>query len=154
MPQYSQAHKRELTLKAIELRAERYSYSAIARELCLSHPTVKKWIEGYFIEQSETRYVSDARELAIATYAAGIRDCWERLRALPIDSRATNVGALHNNIRSYQERIDKLTGAEAPIKYQEVEDEIVISWPDADDAELLAITESQESSQAADSDSL
>jgi predicted transcriptional regulator len=126
---YGIAQREALTQVAIERKAQRVPYVAIAEELGIDRRTVKTWIENEYARRSEQRSVSDAREAAIATYEAGLKAAWERLPRM--HDRSTNLTGLLNNIRTFQERIDKLTGVETPVKYQEVEDEVEIFWDDS-----------------------
>lgn len=130
MPRFSARERRELAEWACVQRAAGRTYTEIAEEACVDRHTVKGWIESEFVVRSEYRFVSNERERGIALYEALIREGWQRLERL--DDNSTNAPGLINAIRQTQSRIDKLTGAEAPIKYREVEDEIVIEWEDLD----------------------
>lgn len=128
MPQYSVEQREQLTTRAVELRVKGWAYAAIAEEIGVVRDTARRWIEAEHARRSEHRSVSDAREHAISVYETGMKAAWERLARMKDSS--TNVVGLLNNIRQFQERIDKLTGVETPIKYQEVEDEVEIFWDD------------------------
>lgn len=143
MPKHTAEERERLTARAVDMKVQRYTYTAIAEELGVGRDTAKKWIENEYAKRSEHRTVSDAREAAIATYEALLQQTFERLAALGINSTSLNASGYINAARSLQERIDKLTGAEAPIKYQEVEDEIVIEWEDLDSPELEAEAEAE-----------
>lgn len=122
MPQFSAEEKREKTEHIIELSAKAWSDCAIGREVEIDRRTVKKLREDELASRAEHRSASNDRERAIATYEAIIVHGWERLAALK-DARSYNVSGLLNSIKAAQERIDKLSGAEAPVKFKDETDE-------------------------------
>lgn len=136
MPQYSVEERETLTQEAVDLRARGKTYTEIAETLCITRPTVKKWIEGEYAKRSEHRGVSDARERAISRYEMLFKECVERLESLGKDSKSLNASGYINAGRGLLERIDRLTGAEAPVKHQRIEGEYEVVWHDIDPNEL------------------
>jgi len=134
VPKFSAGERRELTEWCVVQHAQGRSYSDIADEIAVDRHTVARWVQAEFAVRSEYRSVSGAREVAIATYEAVIREVWRRLRRL--NDYSTSVPGLLNVVCRTQARIDRLTGVEAPIKYHELPDEIVITWDDIDNLEL------------------
>lgn len=130
MPQYSQADREERTERAVEMRSKCKSISYIAREIGVTDDTAKKWIENEYARRSEHRGASQAREKAISVYEAIIAEGWERMER--IKDTSLNVAGVLNAIRAAQERIDKLTGSEAPVKYQNVDEDFEIVFDDDD----------------------
>jgi hypothetical protein len=122
----SAAQKEILRPRALQLRTQRRSYADIGEELKINRKTAKRLVEEELSIQAEHR--EHEREQAIAHYDEIIRTSWERLRAL--DSASTVGVGLLNTAKSAQERIDKLTGAEAPQKHQNVEPEYGVVWDD------------------------
>lgn len=150
MPQYRTEDREALANVAIDLRARGKTWAYIAEEIGVTEKTAKKWVDGEYAKRSEHRSVSDAREVAISRYEMLFKEAVERLEALGKDSKSLNASGYINAARGLLERIDKLTGAEAPVKYQEVEDEIVIEWEDLDNPELLLELEAGEEAPAPD----
>ena len=122
------AKKEELSARAVELHVKGYNFSEIGRQIEVDRRTAKKWVDDELARRSEHR--THDKEKAIATYEAVIAEAWARLEKL--DNRSLNVSGLLNSIRSAQDSINKITGAEAPQKYQKVEDEYEVVWDDAD----------------------
>jgi predicted transcriptional regulator len=139
VPQYSRREREQLSTVAVDLRAQGKTYAEIAEELGISRDTARKWIEDEYAKRGEHGSASNARERAIAGYELLIREGWQRLEKL--DDRSHNMPGLINAICRAQTRMDKLTGAEASVKYlikeQPAEDEIVMVWDDLDNPELL-----------------
>lgn len=127
---YTADYREQITSEAVEKRAKGWTYAEIGDEYGVTRQTIKKWITSEYASRSEHRSTSDAREEAIAHYRAQIREAWTRLGH--IKSTSYNASGFLNTARQAQERIDKLTGAEAPIKLQEVDEEYEIVWEDAD----------------------
>lgn len=120
----------EKAREAVELSAKGWADTAVAGRLGINRATVKRLRENEYARRSEHR--GDEREKAIAVYEAVIREGWERLSR--VKDNSNNVTGVLNAIRAAQERIDKLTGAEAPIKTKDVTEDYVIEW----DGELHA----------------
>lgn len=139
MPKLTTDERRALTVWAVVEHAKGRTYTDIAEEAGVERRTVSGWIESEYARVSEQRSVSDARERAISGYEALLREAWRRIQKT--DTKSLNSAGLINAARGLLERIDKLTGAEAPVKYQEVEDEIIIEWEDLDNPELLEAEE-------------
>ena len=137
MPQYSLEEREALTQTAVDLRARGRAYAAIAEELGISRPTAKKWILGEYAKRSEHRGVSDAREVSISRYEMLFTECVERLESLGKESKSLNASGYINAARGLLERIDKLTGAEVPVKHQQVETDYEVVWHDLDPSEIL-----------------
>lgn len=135
MPRFSAEERAENTAFAVEEHAKGRSYSEIARELSVDRKTVKGWIDAEYARRSEHRTVSDAREQSIARYEALLRETWQRIGKT--GTASLNSAGLINAARGLQERIDKLTGAEAPAKVQHLDqDEYEVVWHDIDPSEI------------------
>jgi hypothetical protein len=106
------AERAEKTAKAVEFSARGWTLRAIGSHLGHSKDTVARWINDELALRSEHR--TQDKERAIATYEEIIRHGWERLATTKDTS--LNVSGLLNSIKSAQERIDKITGAEAPVR--------------------------------------
>jgi hypothetical protein len=102
-----------LMQRAVELRAKGKSFVEIGEALSITRQTASKYVNDGLAISAEQR--THDRERAIAIYTAIIPEAWERLDSLG-DARSLNVAGLLNTIRGAQERIDKLTDAEAPVK--------------------------------------
>ncbi len=122
----TKAVREEKMAQAVELSARGKPYTVIAEELEVSWPTAKKLVEDELARRGEHR--GPEREQAIANYQAIISEGWDRMDRLKDTSQ--NVTGVLNAIRAAQERIDKLTGAEAPLKYQDVTDTYEIVFDD------------------------
>lgn len=134
MTKFSAVERRELTEWAVIEHSKGRSYSSIAEEISVERRTVASWIQSEYARVSEQRGVSDARERALVGYEALLREAWRRIKKT--DVRSLNSAGLINAARSVLERMDKLTGAEAPVKHQAIEDEIVIEWEDLDNIQI------------------
>lgn len=128
MPPFSAEVRREKQIEAVSLAAKGRNYTQIATAMEIDWRTAKKLVQDEYASRSEHR--NNDKEAAIATYTELIREGWDRLETL--DARSLNVSGILNSIRQSQERIDKLTGAEAPIKLQDVDEEYDVVWDDAD----------------------
>lgn len=124
----TKAKRAKLTSRAMRLSARGKSAVKIAEEIGLTEKSVRKLIDDELALRGEHR--DHDKERAIARYEEVIRVSWERL--LGLEANSTAATGLLNTIRASQERIDKITGAEAPLKVQDVEEEIVIVWEDLD----------------------
>lgn len=104
----------ELAHRAVMLRTKGMTYREIAAELGTRKDNIKALLDE---EYARLRPIRDReRVAAISQYQAIIRESWERLAAFGKNAAQQNVTGLLTSIRQAQERIDKLTGAEAPIK--------------------------------------
>jgi orotate phosphoribosyltransferase-like protein len=139
VPQYSRREREQLSAVAVDLRAQGLTYAPIAEELGINRETARKWLEDEYAKRGEHDSVSIARERAIAGYELLIREGWKRLEKL--DDGSHNVPGILNAICRAQARVDKLTGAEASVKYligpEVPEHDIVITWGDLDNPELF-----------------
>lgn len=133
MPSYTAEVREALTDKAIEMRARGRTWEMVAEEIGVTAKTAMKWVNSEYAQRSEHRSVSDAREVAISRYEMLFAEAVERLEALGQASTSLNASGYINAARGLLERIDKLTGAEVPIKLQEVDEEYEVMWDDADD---------------------
>ncbi len=124
MPQFSAEDRQQKTARCVELSVKGWNDSEIAREVGINRKTVKKLVEDEYAFRAE--HSGPDKEASIALYRALIKEGWERLEKL--DDNSTNVSGVLNSIRACRERIDKITGAEAPIKHQDVEEEFVVEW--------------------------
>jgi hypothetical protein len=109
----------ELTAQAVELRAKNLSFNAIARELGITHPTAKKWIEDEYARRSEHRELD--REKHLAVYEAIQSAAWAAFQ--DTNSASLNRSGYLNTIKAAEDSKVKITGAEAPHKYQDVTEE-------------------------------
>lgn len=110
------------------------TYREIGAQVGITKDTVGKWLKDEYANRAEHR--EQDKEAAIEVYREIQRAAWDRYDTT--EDRSLNTSGLLNVIRSAQERIDKITGAEAPFKHQEVDEEYDVVWDDADD---LAATE-------------
>lgn len=135
MPKFTAEERRELAGWAVVEHAKGRTYTDIAQEAVVARQTVKGWIEAEYAQRSETRSVSDARERSIVGYEALLRETWDRLGKT--GTASLNSAGLINAARGLLERIDKLTGAEAPAKVQHLDqDDWEVVWDDIDPAEI------------------
>ncbi len=102
--------------QALLMHAQGKTYREIAQALGVSRPTVKSLIDRALGAAREERSKAKARQLA--AYRALLGEAWTRLLGFPSNSSSQNVTGLVNAARSILERIDKLTGVEAPTKTQ------------------------------------
>ena len=100
--------------EAVLLRAEGLSYREVAARLGVNKNTVPGLIAQEYDRRKATR--DEERAYAISVYRGLQRDAWKRLSALPVNSSSQSVSGMHASIRQAQERIDKITGIEAPTK--------------------------------------
>lgn len=112
---YTKGKREEKTTEAIRLSSRGLSIRAIAQDTGVSGKTIRKWMDDEFARRAEHR--DEIKERAISRYEEVTRVAWERLDKL--DDRSLNVSGLLNVIRLAQERIDKITGAEAPAKVEQ-----------------------------------
>lgn len=110
----TQEEREDLGHRAVLLHAEGKNYRETAEEIGVHYNTVGGLIRDEYERRKATR--DEERSRAIAVYRALQRDAWRRLKELPTGSAAQNVTGMHNSIRLEQERIDKITGIEAPTK--------------------------------------
>ena len=124
MPRMSKVQREERMAEAVALSARGKTWDEIAEELGINRKTAMKLVDDELSKRGEHR-IAD-REASIARNLAVIREAWRRLETT--DNRSLNVSGLMNTIIRAGERIDKLTGAEAPIKHQRVKEEYVVEW--------------------------
>jgi predicted transcriptional regulator len=113
---WTEEERREMAGLAVEMRAKRMTMKEIGAELGCSPTAVKKLVDEEYARRRPRR--ERARAKALADYDALIRECWRRLAAFHDSSAAQNVSGIIGQIRQILERIDKITGAEAPTKTQ------------------------------------
>ena len=130
MPSYSAADRDEMTARAVELRARQWSFNRIALDLGVHHDTAKKWVENEHARRSEHRGVD--KESHLAVYDAIQAAAWEAFENT--SSSSLNRSGYLNTIKSAEDSKAKITGAEAPIKHQDVTDTFEIVF---DDEELI-----------------
>lgn len=130
MPSYSAADRMEKTQIAVELRAKQWSFNAIAQEIGVTHPTAKKWVEDEHARRAEHR--GDDREKHLAVYDAIQAAAWEAFDNT--SSASLNRSGYLNTIKAAEDSKARITGAEAPKKYQHVDDTFEIVF---DDDELI-----------------
>ena len=130
-----------LAHEAVLLRAEGLSYREVAARLGVNKNTVPGLIAQEYDRRKATR--DEERAYAISVYRGLQRDAWKRLSALPVNSSSQSVSGMHASIRQAQERIDKITGIEAPTRTEHKRVEVDLSkLPDEDAAEFFRIVES------------
>lgn len=112
MPRMKKAEREEKMARAVDLSARGKSYREIGVILDVTKDTANKLVLDELARRGEHRIVD--REASIARNLAVIRASWERLENT--DERSLNSSGLLNTIIRAGERIDKLTGAEAPTK--------------------------------------
>lgn len=127
---YTKAFREEITSAAISRSVRGASLRQIGDEFGVPFNTIRNWLNDEYARRAEHR--EQEREKAIATYEELKAERWRRLAQLSTDSKANNVVGLLNGINADQERIDKLTGAEAPIKYESEGRVYVVSWDEAE----------------------
>lgn len=115
---YTKAEREKLADKALSLSARGMSLRAISAVLGPTKDTIGSWLADELAKRSEHR--GQDKEKAIAVYVEVQRAAWERFENT--DFRSLNSSGYLNTIKSCQERIDKITGAEAPFKHQDVTD--------------------------------
>lgn len=140
MPKKSAAEVRRLTDEAYLLDLKGWSYTAIGEHLAVTRQYVAKLIEGEREKRADEALDFDA-VAAIDRYRKTIADAEAVLGT--ISPQSTNLTGLHNVILKAQERIDKITGVESPLKIQDV-GEVEVEWNDTrpgeiDDDDLDAI---------------
>lgn len=107
----------DLAHRAVQCRTKGMTYREIARELGTHKDAIKPLLDEEYARLRPIR--ERERAAAISQYHAIIRESWERLAAFGKNAAQQNVTGLLTSIRQAQERIDKLTGAEAPIKSEQ-----------------------------------
>jgi orotate phosphoribosyltransferase-like protein len=125
----SKAERAEKAQRAVSLRARGDTLDEVGEALGITRQTARKLIDDELAGRSEHR--AEDKERSIATYEEVIREGWRRLDKL--DDRSLNVSGVLNSIRQAQERIDKITGAEAPAKVQHIDEEYEVVFEDADE---------------------
>lgn len=106
------AEREEKSARAVDLSAKGWTNTDIAAEIGVTRKTVAAWIANELSRRAEHR--ENDKERAIAVYEAIIAEGWRRLENM--DNRSLNVSGVLNSIRGAQDSINKITGAEAPIK--------------------------------------
>lgn len=128
MPQYAPAVKDEMTQKAVELRAKQWSYQRISDELGISRNTATVWINDEHSRRSEHRGEDSEKHLAV--YDAIQAAAWEAFENAP--SSSLNRSGYLNTIKNCEDSKARITGAEAPKKYQNVGDTWELVFDDDD----------------------
>lgn len=121
------AERRELAEQAVNLDVRGASFIEIGKQLGISRGLASTLVYEELANRAEHR--DQDKERAIAEYRQIIRTAWTKLHELGNRSPNAVVGLLNTAINA-QERIDRLTGAEAPIKYLEVDDTFEILFDD------------------------
>lgn len=129
----TKAEREEKADRAVVLSARGWSYREIADEMGHSKDTIGKWIKDEYSRRSEHR--ENDKEEAIAVYKEVIRAAWKRFKNT--GNTSLNSSGFLNTIKSAQDSINKITGAEAPIKVQDVDEDYEVVWTDADEAQTL-----------------
>ena len=127
---YSVAERHEKSQRAVELRAKQWSFDAIAQEIGVTRNTATTWIENELARRAEHRGEDTERHLAV--YDAIQREAWDGYKDAP-PSSPHRSGYL-NTIKAAEDSKVRITGAEAPRKYQQVDDTFEIVF---DDDELI-----------------
>jgi hypothetical protein len=135
---WTQGEREEKALEASMLRAKGKTLRETAEALGCGANLVKVLLDEEYRRRKPQR--ERARSKAIIAYEALVREMWRRLAAFPDNASAQNVNGFMGNIRQTLERIDKITGAEAPTKTQH--ERINVDWsklPENDLAQLAEI---------------
>lgn len=106
------AERQEKADLAVEYSARGWTNTEIAEEVGVHRHTVRKLIDDELANRAEHR--QQEKERAIAVYVAVQKAAWQRFQQT--DNRSLNASGYLNTIKAAQERIDKVTGAEAPRK--------------------------------------
>ena len=125
----TQAERAENAAVAVDLSARGYSYNRIADYLGVQWKTAKKLVDDELAKRSEHREIDKERHLA---HYDAIQDAaWDAFRNTA--STSLNRSGYLNTIKAAEDSKAKITGAEAPRKYQDVTEDYEIVWGDADD---------------------
>jgi predicted transcriptional regulator len=128
----TKAEKEEKSARAVSLSARGWTYREIAEDLGHDKNTIGAWIKDEYARRAEHR--DQDKEEAIAVYREVIRAAWERFAVT--NNASLNSSGFLNTIKAAQDSINKITGAEAPIKFKDMDDEVEVVWDDADQASL------------------
>jgi hypothetical protein len=123
---YSVAERDEKSRHAVELRAKQWSLDAIAEEIGVTRKTVTTWIENELSRRAEHR--GEDRERHLAVYDAIQKEAWDAF--IGTDPRSLNRSGYLNTIKAAEDSKMKITGAEAPRKYQNVGEDYEIVFDD------------------------
>jgi len=119
--------KDEKVCIAVELYAMQWSLRAIGRYLGITHRTAKKWIDNEHTQRSEHRGID--KEAHLAVYDAIQKSAWEAFKGT--SKASMNRSQYLNTIKAAEDSKMKITGAEAPKKFQDVtEDTFEIVFDD------------------------
>lgn len=122
----TKATRAEKVLEAVDLSSRGQSINKIAEALEVQWTTARKLVDDGLAQRAEQRDTTTERQASIERNLRVIQAAWERFENT--DNRSLNASGYLNTIIRAGERIDKLTGAEAPVKYQEMKEEYVIEW--------------------------
>lgn len=137
MPSYAAADRDEKTARAVELRARQWSFNRIAEDLGVHHDTAKKWVENEHARRAEHRGVD--KESHLAVYDAIQVAAWDAF--FDTHEGSLNRSGYLNTIKAAEDSKAKITGAEAPLKYQKIEEEYEVVFEDADSFSTADIPE-------------
>lgn len=110
----TKAEREEKAHEAVEMSARGASYQTIARALGVNWKTAKKLVIDELSKRSEHREQDKERHLAV--YDAIQQAAWERFR--DTDNRSLNASGYLNTIKAAEDSKTKITGAEAPRKFE------------------------------------
>ena len=130
MGRMTKAQRDEKSALAVDMSARGYTYVRIGEALGVDRKTAAKLIEDELASRSEHREQDKERHLA--SYQAIQDAAWDAFRNT--DNRSLNRSGYLNTIKSCEDSKAKITGAEAPRKYQQVDDTFEIVF---DDDELI-----------------
>lgn len=128
----SAIEREEKSLEAVVLSAKGWSDVAIGKHLGINRATVKRLRDSEYARREEHR--EHDKEKAIAVYEAIIFAAWERFKNT--NNTSLNSAGFLNTIKAAQDSINRITGAESPIKIQDVDGDWDVIWADADEAAL------------------
>jgi orotate phosphoribosyltransferase-like protein len=126
----TKAQREDKAQQAVELSARGMSYSSIARQLRINWKTARKLVDDELAKRAEHRGQDTERHLAV--YDAIQQAAWERFQQT--DNRSLNASGYLNTIKAAEDSKAKITGAEAPIKIQDVDEDYEVVWDDAGDS--------------------
>ncbi len=111
---YTKAERENLIDEAVSMSARGKTLREISAELGPTKDTINKWLNDELSRRAEHR--GQDKEKAISVYLEIQEAAWDRYEKT--DNRSLNASGLLNTIKSCQERIDKITGTEAPRKVE------------------------------------
>lgn len=115
---FTKAQREEKAQQAVDLSARGASYQAIADQLGINWKTAKKLVKDELANRAEHREQDKEKHLAV--YDAIQQAAWERFEQT--DNRSLNASGYLNTIKAAEDSKLKITGAEAPRKFEHKRD--------------------------------